>query len=411
MLAAAKGQVTAALQPDIQSAQQAITQAQTDARNKALAEEAAYGAVADLQGGDAQKVNDLYGQAANRQAAFGKGYSLGLQLIQNKTAGQSNDLLAKNGQAARMSPGPGAADVLYALGGASPASVLNNAGAAFSAAAATRPGATRGIGVQAYQSALNAGDANAKTLQGQLANIEARRPSLIQQALSGLQSSQQQNYANAIQAQYLNNTLANGVVGRTGVDPATGQPAVGYAVDPRTGKVVKQSVLDARASARKTAVAKRDDATAKALTDGDSWVQTQLAPGFQPQKVADVPVRIPGASTPAIKDASGKVVIPARPLYAKAGGGRTTNPDEAATRAVYEQTPIPKPDFNRMWTQLTAQLKRQLARFGYKPAALRAMAYDILDAYYTTTTNTPPLPGKTRTAKNTSGGTTTSTGP
>lgn len=178
------------MQPNVLSAQQAITQARTDARNKAVAEQAAYDSVADLQKGDASQIGDIYSTAADHQAAYGKGYSQDLQALQNGAADQSNKLLADNGQVARINPGSGAADVLYAIGGASPANVLSNAGAAFSSAAALRPGSTRGVGAQEYQGALNEGAANAKTLQQQLATINAQRPGLLQQALASLGSQQ-----------------------------------------------------------------------------------------------------------------------------------------------------------------------------------------------------------------------------
>lgn len=410
-LALAKQAVQTALLPDVQANTRAQAQTLEQARNQAAALQAAYGSVADLQKGQAGQIDQLYGGAADRQAAYAKGYSLALQHLQQGAADQGNQLLGQNNSPQHLDPGTGAADVTYFLGGANPASVLNNAGTAFAAAATGLPGATRGMGAQAAQGALAKGNTDVTALRNQLSDINARRPGLLQQALSSEQSNQSNAYAQYIQSQYLNNTLANGIVDRTGIDPTTGKPAVGYTVDPKTGNVIPQSVLTKRTDARNRAVAKRDDSTVTALADGRSWVEKQLKPGTTPEKVADTPIVV--GKTPAKKIGSGKdaISVPSKPIYAKKGGGTTTNIAEAATKAVYSQVPVPKPEFQKMLRQLTGQLSVKLRRYGYRPKQIQAFALDILDDYYTMVQDLPPLPPKKRTVKNPSGGTTTTVGP
>jgi hypothetical protein len=53
--------------------------------------------LAALQAQAPAQIAQTYGQASERQAAFGKGYSDGLQHLQNQTNNESNALIAQNG--------------------------------------------------------------------------------------------------------------------------------------------------------------------------------------------------------------------------------------------------------------------------------------------------------------------------
>jgi hypothetical protein len=87
--------------------------------------------------------------------------------------------------------------------------------------------------------------------------------------------------------------------------------------------------------------------------------------------------------TSPIKDSKGHIIVAARPMYAKKGGGTTHNINEAATKAVYSQQPIPRPQYQKLLRQLTGRLTTELRRYGYKPAQIRAFATDLLDDYFT----------------------------
>lgn len=366
--------VSAALSPQTQLAQQQITQAQTGARNAALGQKDAYAALADVYAKEAPATDQVYTDAANRQATFAKGFSDAMQTIQQQAVDQSNKLLDQNGAPSGQHLNAGSqGDVVYALGGYNPASVLNAQGAAFKTAALGRAGEAKGLGQQAYDEALAKGAANVTTLKQQLAQIQAQRPNLLQQALNSIQGQQSNAQANYIQEQYLNNTLANGVASRTGIDPVTGQPTL-------SATNAANSAAAKRAAARTKAVQRRNDAVVSSLASSRDWVEKQLAPGTQPKKAADVPIKV---GTTKI----GKVSVP---TYAKVGGGTTTDVSKAATKAVYNQVPIPRPQYKALLRQLTGRLTDELRGFGIKPAVIRAYAEDILDDYYRPAQINPP---------------------
>lgn len=410
-LALARQQAQIDLQPSVQANARAQAQAAEQARNQAAASQAAYSAQAALQAGLAPAIGATYGQAADRQAAYGQGFSGLVKGALDKSTSDANALLAQNGMAQNIaSGGQSAKNVLYALGGYNPASVLNAQGAAFQTAADQQPITSRGLGLDAAKAANATGAKNALDLRNQLTDLQARRPGLISQALSGIQSNQNNAYSQFIQGQYLTNTLANGTVNRTGVDPVTGKVAVGYGVD-ANGNVVPQSTLDKGTAARRAAVTKRDDATVTALAGAHDFVNAQLTTQGTHLIPEGPPVPIKIGMSAAIKDSSGKVVVAASPIYAKKGGGTTHNINDSATKQPWQQVPLPKPAFQQVLNQVTGKLSVQLKRYGYKPAQIRAFALDIVDDYYALTTNLPPLPAKTRAGTNPSGGTTTTTGP
>jgi hypothetical protein len=268
-------------------------------------------------------------------------------------------------------PGTGAADALYANGGYGPASQLNNAGAAFTTAAQGLSTQALGLGAQGAQSALYKGAETQKELSQQLMDLLAKKPQLLDDALRSLRGEQQQNYANAIQANYLAQREPHAGIDATGFDPVTGQPAPGYIVDPKTGRAATfpRRQLRRKAAATAKAVGKRNDATVSSLVNGRDWVEKQLKPGSTPQHVADVPIKV-GMTSP-IKDSKGHIIVAARPMYAKKGGGTTHNINEAATKAVYSQQPIPRPQYQKLLRQLTGRLTTELRRYGYKPAQIR----------------------------------------
>lgn len=251
--------VSAALSPQTQLAQQQIQQAQTDARNAALGQKDAYAALADVYAKEAPATDQAYTDAANRQATFAKGFSDAMQTIQQQAVDQSNKLLDQNGAPSGQHLSAGSqGDVVYALGGYNPASVLNAQGAAFKTAALGRAGEAKGLGQQAYDEALAKGTANVTTLRQQLAQIQAQRPNLLQQALNSIQGQQSDAYQNYLAANK-GQIFGSDKSGYYSINPSTGKitqltsPAAGatapkvfgsaksgyFSLDPDTGKVTQ----------------------------------------------------------------------------------------------------------------------------------------------------------------------------
>jgi hypothetical protein len=397
-LALARQEAQISLQPSLQANARATAQAVEDARNQAAAARAGYAALANVQAGIAPQIEQTYGTAADRQAAYGKGFSGQVGGLLDKSAADANALLAANGSPQQIaSQGGSARDVLYALGGYNPASVLNAQGAAFGSAARNLPGMSVGLGVDAAKAANAAGAKNALDLRNQAADLQARRPGLLSQALSGIQQNQGNAYSQFIQGQYLANSLRQTGAGITGVDPATNQPTF-------AAQTAAQEAAAKKAATRAAAVTKRNDATVEALAGAQDWVQARLAPGVQQQKVGDQPIKVGSSKV-------GKATIS---IWATKDGKTVTSlapPPNVATKPIYAQIPIPKPQYNQIIKQVTGKLTTQLRRYGYKPAQIRAFALDVVDDYYVLTTDLPPLPPQKRTEKNDSGGTTTTTGP
>jgi hypothetical protein len=122
---------------------------------------------------------------------------------------------------------------------------LNNAGAAFTTAAQGLSTQALGLGAQGAQSALYKGAETQKELSQQLMDLLAKKPQLLDDALRSLRGEQQQNYANFIQANYLERTRT-GRRHRPGFDPVTRDSRPGYVVDPKTGRAVPASSAAAK---------------------------------------------------------------------------------------------------------------------------------------------------------------------
>jgi cell wall-associated NlpC family hydrolase len=130
-------------------------------------------------------IGSAYNAAADRTAAYGHGYSTGLQLLAQQSADQGNQQLEKLGLPGRVNGDvQGGADALYAIGGAIPATSLATQGAAFRSAADFLPATTIGRGQQDFALAQAQGVGNQRTFDDQLKQLEAQRPGLLNQALS-----------------------------------------------------------------------------------------------------------------------------------------------------------------------------------------------------------------------------------
>ena len=106
-----------ALHPQVLANQQAQQQTLQNAQLQSKTLQGFYNALAQLQGQAPQQIDQTYSAAADRQAAFGKGFSDAQQHLMSQTQGQSNQLLAQNGSPQTVDTNPqGAADALYYTG-------------------------------------------------------------------------------------------------------------------------------------------------------------------------------------------------------------------------------------------------------------------------------------------------------
>jgi hypothetical protein len=238
-LAAALAQVKAIIAAQLAPLQNQQKQAGIDARNQAVGTQAAYDAAANMAAPAADQTASLFSNAAGAQAAYAKGFSDEIQKTLGGAADQSNALLAQNNSPQHIDA-PQVSNVLFGLGGYNPASVLNQAGTAFAAAAKNQPTMLHGIGLQGYQQALAQGDVAKQKIQDQIDAVNAQLPSLTQTALSGLQSAQ----ADAQQASF-NRWLAKqqlAVTQQNANKPDFFGSAEGgyYSYDPATGKIQQQ---------------------------------------------------------------------------------------------------------------------------------------------------------------------------
>jgi septum formation inhibitor MinC len=192
--------------PTITAIKQQQAQARTDAARRQAFIQSLTGTVAGMAQQYAPAVQSVYSNAAGQEDLFAKGYSDAFRAAQNAQAAKTNALLQQSGAPqAQMAPGDtGAADALYGIYGVNPASTLGTTGAAFASAAAQLPTTTALAG---QQFGLAAQQTNAKTLQDladQLIQVQQKKPSMINDVISQLQT----NEAKAAQQQFENQMLA-----------------------------------------------------------------------------------------------------------------------------------------------------------------------------------------------------------
>lgn len=150
--------------------QGAADQAKASALQQAQAQQAAYGGLAQLQGGLADQVKGDYTGAANRSQAFGQGYSDAFAHAQSQAEQQTNQQLQTVAPGSSpIGSSAGASDALNALYGsgsyAAPAT-LDKQGLAYTNLARLAPITSKGLGVQAFQAGSNqAQSAYAQALQ------------------------------------------------------------------------------------------------------------------------------------------------------------------------------------------------------------------------------------------------------
>lgn len=177
-------QLTAARQPLLE--QQHAQDTQTAAHAQAI--QGFTQALATLLGQIAPHVSDAYNTAANTQGALGRGLS---DAAQGAVAGaykSGNDFAAMMGApAGSVAATPDVGSYVYGANAYLPASTMNREGAAFASAAALAPRTAASSGLQDLMANLYAGtDADQKIAQ-QIADLEAKSPGLVQNALAQLE--------------------------------------------------------------------------------------------------------------------------------------------------------------------------------------------------------------------------------
>lgn len=213
----------AALQPQLSSLEMERDRAAERNRLEGERITGSAAGLAEVLKGIAPQTQATYEQAANRTAAFGKGYSDAMQQLQQQSADQGNALLAQNNSPQTIAP-TGGSDALYALTGYLPASSLTREGAAFTAAARQLPGLAAGRGQQDLAANVRAGRDEQELFSKQRLQLEQQRGAAQSEALRSLLQQQVDLRSAGIQEQYLANTLRQTDASITGIDPYTGQP-------------------------------------------------------------------------------------------------------------------------------------------------------------------------------------------
>jgi hypothetical protein len=151
-----------------------ITAEQKAAAQQAAQQRAAADAYAKYFGSHVpQQIQGIYSGAANQQVGFAKGFSDGMKIAQDQTAGEANKIMSAAGSPAgqQIHPTSDAADVLYGVGGFIPGSTLSTQGAAFASAAAVMPGAISAEGGRNAEKILAESEKNVAKLQAEQAKL------------------------------------------------------------------------------------------------------------------------------------------------------------------------------------------------------------------------------------------------
>jgi hypothetical protein len=357
-------------------------------------------AFANMTATTPDQVASVYNDAADRLKGWGTGLTGAFQQAEESENAKAAAALAATGTKTSIPVNdfdPAAMrNVLQYTGVVTPGKNLQEEAANAAAMARFQRAAGASQVESVAQDYLQKGTALDKEMAGKKAALLATEPDLYQQALSGLQTQGQQGWstflnalqqtrATDIQSSYLNNALRQAGATITGYDPTTGLPTY-ESVKDKADAAAKKAEDIAKAKAKKAgvrtaAVEKRDSDTVKYLTDARAWAAAQVKPGTEQAEIGSVPMQV-GKTAP-IKDSKGHIVLAARPIYAKPGGGTTTNKNKAIMKPIYEQQPIAKPQFTRLWDRLTETLATQLGRYGYSRKQIRNFAHDVLDDYYT----------------------------
>lgn len=216
----ARKQAEAFYQPqlDLYRQQQEYLDRQHQAQQEGL--KALYAALAGSFAGVPGQIQGIYREAAQDQSAFGKGYSQGLQLAQDQSAGDTNKLLETIGapEGQMQNPGTGAADATYAMGGTIPANTLEQQGAAFASAASFLPVKAGLQGQMEFLKAVQQANDEDRQLSERINTLAGQIPGKAQDFLGDIQD-QQDAYAKASQPIY--RVTSKGV----------------YIIDPDTGSI------------------------------------------------------------------------------------------------------------------------------------------------------------------------------
>ncbi len=266
MLAQAQRAAAATLVPSEKVLRDAQEQARLDAERRAAFQRDVNSALAELLRGIGPSTQATYQAAARDQSAFGKGFSDGLRMAAERSAGDTNAFLAKQGAPAGQmvptgegSPAQAASDVLYGLGGYIPASTLGREGAAFTAAANQLPATAAGQGARQAAGELEKGRLDVRDIGFELAKLEAQRPGMVQAALQQLQLAANQGRSLSQTDALFPLLLADRFEKYPGVNPVTG------------AKTKAQAELELRIGDQQIKLAQLDLSLKKYLTASRGW--------------------------------------------------------------------------------------------------------------------------------------------
>jgi murein DD-endopeptidase MepM/ murein hydrolase activator NlpD len=199
-------QLAAIFGPQQKNLNQQITSEQQRGAQQAAQQQALMQAFAKWYGARApQQIQQIYGTAATQQTGFAKGFSDGMKIARDQTAGEANKIIGNAGgpEGQMIKSSSAGSDVLYGLGGFIPGSTLSTQGAAFGAAAALMPPAIAAAGSQAAQKILAESGVRLEKLRGQQAELRSKKAqaglTLREERRKRQAAVKKENYDNAVE--------------------------------------------------------------------------------------------------------------------------------------------------------------------------------------------------------------------
>ena len=185
-----------------------------------------YASLAGLLGSVGPETAKIYGNASSEETAIGKGFADAQAAIQDGSATDLKSYLGSIGapkeqidQALAKVGGSGAADVVYGLGAAIPATQLNREGAAFSAAAAHLPAQAVGTGMEHLKMLLSDAMKGDASFADAITQAYAKRPGLVQDILKQMADDARAERALRIQEGYYGQSNVKTQAALTGTLP------------------------------------------------------------------------------------------------------------------------------------------------------------------------------------------------
>lgn len=398
-LAAARAAVNPSITASVAPLQAEQTQANQQTQSQGQAIQGFSTALANMLAGIAPATSQTFTDASDHQALFAKGYSDAVAHLASQGAQDSNNYIQTVGGSGSVpDEGSNLGDVLYNIGGVNPATALSTAGAAFTAAAQRLPATAGTMGLQDMLANANAGQKTSQSYADQIGALEDQRPSLMQKALTSIGNSDATAAYRASELATRNKALkdAEHKLGITNTQPdPTLSKTIGYEVDKNGAPILDKSgnkiVLPGfvqkpdgtfakaptatQLGAHAKSVAKRNDATAKALDAMQTWVDKQM--GKRGAKQIGVKPETTTSKDPTTGQTVTKYLLP--------DGTYTDDPTDPniVKKPIYDlHAKLPANDYQKVFGYVNTYLKNNLKRFDYSNTQIQSMSHSLVDNLY-----------------------------